>query len=164
MPISNSDIQFRLSGGSSNTDPNASLGGAMSSTAMGASLFDNVGSSEATSGRTEFRCVYVRNNDSTRTLSAARAFLTTVSSGGRATHDIASGAASVGNTEAATGAETTSPIGVTFSAPTTYATGIPLGDIPAGGFKSIWIRRTVPPGAAAGSDGFSISVSGDSPP
>lgn len=34
MAITSTDLQFRLSGGSANSDPDASLGGAISSTAL----------------------------------------------------------------------------------------------------------------------------------
>ena len=54
-----SDIQFRLTGGASNANPNTSLGGTTSSvqlsgTAMN-NLFDDVSSAEASSGDTEYR-------------------------------------------------------------------------------------------------------------
>ena len=61
MPIISTDIQYRLSGGSGNTDVNASLGGVKSSTSVGTglhNLFDVVSSAEASSGDTEYRCVY----------------------------------------------------------------------------------------------------------
>jgi hypothetical protein len=164
MPITNSEIVLRLSGGSGNTNANASLGGAKSSTAMPSSLFDTVASSEATSGRTEFRCVYVHNANATLTLSNARIWFTTQTTGGRASHSIALGSSPVNGTEQTVGAETTSPTSVTFLSPANFAEGIPLGSIPAGEHRAVWVRRTVPPGAATGSDGFTLSVSGDSPP
>ena len=59
MPIVSADIKYRLSGGASNSDQNASLGGVKSSNEASASLFDNVSSAEAVSGDTEYRCFYV---------------------------------------------------------------------------------------------------------
>ena len=59
-------IEYRLSGGAGNSSPAASLGGAMSSTAAtGSTLFDTVGSAEASAGDTEYRCIYVANTGTT---------------------------------------------------------------------------------------------------
>ena len=55
MPIVAGDIDFRLSGGAANSDVNASLGGAKSSTelvdATLHNLFDQVSGDEAQAGR-----------------------------------------------------------------------------------------------------------------
>ena len=58
--------------------------------------------------------------------------------------------------------ETTAPSAVSFSTPTTKATGLSLGDIPAGQVKAFWIRRTASNSAAKDADGATISVEGDS--
>lgn len=55
-------LEFRLTGGASNTDPNASLGGVMSSTQMPTNLFDDVQPDEATNGDTEYRAIDVYNS------------------------------------------------------------------------------------------------------
>lgn len=59
-------LEFRLTGGSTNTDPNASLGGVMSSTEVSSTpmnnLFDNVSPSEASSGDTEYRAIDIYNS------------------------------------------------------------------------------------------------------
>jgi hypothetical protein len=52
------------------------------------------------------------------------------------------GAFSAGGTVAS---ETFAPTGVTFSAPSSTAP-LTVGDIPASGYKGVWIRRTVPAG------------------
>jgi len=59
-------LEFRLTGGSANSDPDSSLGGRMSSvelsnTAMN-NLFDNVSPSEAQAGDTEYRMIDVYNS------------------------------------------------------------------------------------------------------
>lgn len=48
MAIIDSEIQYRLSGGASNSDPNASLGGVKSSTAWVNNMFDDVSAAQAT--------------------------------------------------------------------------------------------------------------------
>jgi len=61
-------VEFRLSGGANNTNPNGSLGGIMSTTTITSdvleNLFDNVRRNEALVGRTEYRCIYVINTTS----------------------------------------------------------------------------------------------------
>jgi len=59
-------LVFRLTGGVSNSDPNSSLGGVMSSSALSGTalnnLFDNVTPSEASAGVTEYRMIDVYNS------------------------------------------------------------------------------------------------------
>lgn len=59
-------LEFRLTGGSENSDPNASLGGAMSSTQLSETamnnLFDNVSPSEANDGDVEYRAIDIYNS------------------------------------------------------------------------------------------------------
>lgn len=61
-----SNLVFRLTGGASNSDPNASLGGVMSSNAISGTalnnLFDNVTPAEASAGATEYRMIDVYNS------------------------------------------------------------------------------------------------------
>jgi hypothetical protein len=59
-------LVFRLTGGASNSDPDASLGGVMSSTEISGTalnnLFDDVSPDEATSGSTEYRMIDIYNS------------------------------------------------------------------------------------------------------
>jgi hypothetical protein len=68
MGISASDISMVLSGGTSNTNPALSFGGQPSSTAIVAgvnNLFANVSATQAQAGYTDYRCIYVFNDNST---------------------------------------------------------------------------------------------------
>src|ERR1700678_3803574 len=59
------DVIYLLSGGASNTDPDASLGGLPSTTQVSVglnALFSQVANTEATSGGIRYRCIYVSNN------------------------------------------------------------------------------------------------------
>ena len=56
------------------------------------------------------------------------------------------------------------PTGVSFSAPTTFAGGLTIGDLAAGAHKAVWVRRTVNAGAAAYADSFTLRVQGDMNP
>lgn len=164
MPIASSDIQYRLSGGAANADPAASLGGAKSANAAAASIFDDVSSGEAAAGDAEYRCFYVHNAHATLTLTNARAWIQTNTPSPDTDMALALGNAAMNATETAVANESTAPTGPTFSAPSSYAGGIALGDIPPGQARAVWARRTVAPGAAVYADSFKVRVQGDTAP
>lgn len=176
MPIAGSDIVYRLSvvtasaGDTTSSTPAASLGDQVSTTVITpasiGNIFDDVSGAEATAGDIEYRCIFVLNNHATLTLLGANAYITSQVASG-ASIDIGLDPAAVSakgsaSAQAATIAnESTAPAGVTFSAPTS---GSPLviGDMAPGQVKAIWLRRTV--AAATGglnSDGFVMTVAGD---
>lgn len=170
MPIASSDLQMRLSGGAANSDPNASLGGVMSSTAVtsGASnnLWDDVSGSESSAGDIEYRGFYWRNGHGTLTLQSAVTWIDALTTSADTEFDIALAAEAVGATMASIADESTAPSSVTFSRPTSKATGLSIGNMAPGdgGRKGVWIRRTVNAGAAAASDSGSVRLEGDTNP
>lgn len=163
MAVLNTDIKYYLSGGAANSDPAASIGGAISSVEVTPStLWDDVGSDEASAGDVEYRCIYVKNTSGTDTLLSAKAWVPTNTPSTSTTVDIALGSAAVSATETAVANESTAPSGPTFSAPTDKASGLTIGDLAAGAYKAIWVRRTVTAGAGAyNNDGYTLSVGGD---
>lgn len=172
MAIVAGDILFRLSGGAANSNPNLSLGGAISSTAAGTNIFDNVSSAEASSGDTEYRCIYVKNNHGTLTLTTAKIYISNPNGSGGAyagdTITVGAGTSAVGGTEqdvttfSPIGTEGTAPVGVSFSAAASTGTAVSLGDITAGSHKAVWIKREIGAGATAFSNaGFTLTVFGD---
>lgn len=164
MPIVSTDIKFRLSGGASNTDPAAALGGDKSSTDAASTIFDDVSSAEATAGDIEYRCVYVHNNHGSLTLQGAKVWIQTQTPSADTDVAIGLGSSAVNGTEQTVANEGTAPTSVTFSAPSSFAGGLTIGDIPAGQHKAVWVRRTVNAGAAAASDSFALRVQGDTNP
>jgi hypothetical protein len=164
MAIASTDIQYRLSGGAGNTSPAASLGGAKSTTAAGASIFDDVSSAEAVAGDTEYRCVYVHNAHGSLTLVGAVLWIPANTPSASTTVDVGVGTSSVNGTETAVADESTAPSGVTFSAAASQGAAVALGDIPAGQSKAVWLRRTITAGAGAANDSFTIRVTGDTAP
>jgi hypothetical protein len=153
MPIASSDIKIFLSGGSGNTDPNASLGGVKSSTEVTDNtlnnLFDDVSGTESNAGDTEYRCVYVYNNHGTLSMQNTHVYISSNTSSADTTFDIALAGEGVNATAETVANENTAPVGESFSAPTTYAGGLDMGTIAAGQRYGLWIRRTVTAGAAA---------------
>lgn len=166
MPITSSDIKYYLSGGASNSDPNAALGGAISSTqitdATVANLFDNVSSAETTAGDTEYRCLYVKNTHATLTLQSAKVYINTNTPSGDTSAEIGLGTSAVNGTEQTVANESTAPSSVTFSTAAGVGNALSIGNIPAGQHKAIWVKRIVNAGAAAyNADSVIIRVEGD---
>ena len=163
MAIISTDIQYRLSGGASNSDTALSLGGVKSSTAA-SNYFDDVSSTEASAGDTEYRCVYVHNNHGTLSLIGAKVFIQTNTPSSDTDIAIGLGSSAINGTEQTVADESAAPTGVSFSAPTTFAGGLAIGDLAAGAHKAVWVRRTVNAGAAAYADSFTLRVQGDTNP
>lgn len=169
MPIASGDIDYFLSGGAANSDPNASLGGARSTATevtdnVDNNLFDDVSGAEHTAGRVEYRCVYVKNSHGSLTLTGAVVWIASDTSGADSDLSIAVGTAAVNGTEQGPLAnETTAPSGVSWSdAAVSRATGLALGDLPAGQHKAVWLRRTISAGSTPqAADTCSIQAGGD---
>jgi hypothetical protein len=166
MPITSTDLKFHLSGGAANSDPNAALGGAISTTqivdATVANLFDNVGSAESAAGDTEYRCFYVKNTHATLTLQAAKVYIQTNTPSADTSAEIGLGTSAVNGTEQTVANESTAPSAVTFSSAAGSGNALSIGNIPAGQHKAIWLKRIVNASAAAyNSDSVIIRVEGD---
>lgn len=163
MPIAEADIKIYLSGGSANSDPNASLGGAISTTelvdASLHNLFDVISSAEASSGDTEYRCIYVKNTHGSLTWQNV---VTWISTQATATVAIALGGAGINGTAETIADESTAPTGESFSNPANQGAGLSIGNMAAGDHFPIWVRRTVVSGQTAlSSDTAVLSFSGD---
>ena len=157
MPIVASDLKIYLSGGSSNSDPNASLGGVMSTTTEVTdntthNLFDQVSGTESNAGDTEYRGVYLKNTHGSLSAQNTHVYISSNTGSADTTIDIALAGEGVNATMETIANENTAPVGETFSAPTTYAAGLDMGTIAAGQRYGLWIRRTVTAGAAAVND------------
>ncbi len=158
MPIISTDIEYRLSGGLANADPNASLGGIKSATelvdATLHNLFDVVTGDEGAAGDTEYRCIYVHNAHATITLQNPVVWISQLTPSADDEVDIALDGAGVGNGSTTGVAEVvadeqTAPVGEVFTRPVTKGAGLAIADLAPGDSQAIWIRRTVDPGAAA---------------
>ena len=159
MTITSAQIQYRLSGGASNANANASLGGVKSSNAVPANLFDDVSGAESAAGDIEYRCFYIHNNNGTLTLQNAVIWIESNTTGNRIA--IGLGTSAVNGTEQTVANEDTAPTSVTFSQPANKGAGIALGNIPAGQHRAVWIRRTIAPGTGAANDSYLLRVEGD---
>lgn len=165
MAIVTGDIKFYLSGGAGNADPNASLGGLISSTEVSGTalnnIFDDVSGDESTPGDTEYRGIYVKNTHGSLTLQGAKLWLESEVGSG-ANIAIALAGEGLNGTMETIATESAAPVGESFTSPTTKGTGLSLGDIPFGQKYGFWLRRTV--GAATpaqAADGVTPRVEGD---
>ena len=166
MAIVAGDLKIYLSGGGSNTDPNASLGGVISSTEVvdntTHNLFDQVSGTESNAGDTEYRGVYLKNTHGSLTLQNTKVYISSNTGSADTTIDIALDGGATNATMETLTDESTAPSGETFTAPTTYAGGLSIGSLAAGEKKGLFIRRTVNAGAAAvNDDAVTIKYDGD---
>ena len=170
MAIATTDLIWRLSGGASNTDPAAALGGAMSTAGGGVitktktfnSIFDDVTGAEAAAGDIEYRCIYIHNEHATLTLSSAKVWIEANTTNTEI--DIGLDLAGKDGTADTIADESTAPDpAVTFAHNcTAYASGLSLGNLAAGEGYAIWIRRTITAGMTADDDeNFTLKIQGD---
>jgi hypothetical protein len=83
--IGSTNIEFLLSGGTNNSDPKKSTGGGPSSFPILGSvnnLFPDITSDEASSGKVDYRCFYIKNSDSSVTLYDTEVRVSAQNSGG----------------------------------------------------------------------------------
>ena len=165
MAIIASDIKFYLSGGNTNTDPNASLGWIISSTAVVDdtlnNLFDDVTGAQHIDGYTDYRCIYVKN-DSAETASNVRIFIDTNTI---AVDDIinigkdlswAGDGSTTWVADTIADEETAPDPAVTFTTAADYANWIQLGTMTAGQVYWVWVKRIVSAGSTAQADNEAV--------
>jgi hypothetical protein len=151
-----SDIQFRLSGGVTNTDPADALGDAMSTDDSGAiintvpgNLFADVNAAEASAGSTKHRCFYVYNAHETETWGNVGIWISGLTDAFDTEFDIGVDPAGVNGGATTIADEDDEPTGVSFFQPTEFLDSIGIGDIPPGEAQAIWVRRIVQPDATS---------------
>ncbi len=164
MPIAQSDMKIRLSGGAANAAPAASLGGAKSSVELAANIFDDVSAAEGAAGDVELRCVYVHNAHPSLTLGGAVLWISANTPSASTTLEVGVGTSAVNGTEPSVADENTAPSGVAFSTAASAETGVALGDIPAGQHRAVWVRRTVNANCPAVADTAQLRVTGTTAP
>ena len=169
MPIISTDIVYRLSGGASNVDPNASLGGARSTAGGGVittdvlnNVWDNVSGDDSAAGDTEYRCIYILNNHGSLTLTNPVVWIQSNTANANTDVNIGLGSSAVNGTEQTIANENAAPSAVTFSAAASKGAGIALTSLTFGQHRAIWIRRIVTLCASASNnDAYTLIVEGE---
>jgi hypothetical protein len=178
MAIAAADIKYLLSTtagaagySTAQANPNNSLGKYASTTQVvdnvTLNIFDVITGDENAASTVDYRCLFVLNDHATLTLFSAVLWISAEVASGASVAIGLEAAAPVPKGQAGAQAvtianELTAPAGVAFTAPTTKAGGLALGDIPAGYVRPFWIRRTAANTAAVDADGATWSVGGDS--
>jgi hypothetical protein len=147
------DLGMFLTGGSSNTDPNLSIGGNVSSTEITSdnlnNLFRRITESEAGSGITIYRCVALKNKNATQNMINAVFYMVfdTTSVDDLALYSKAQAAKNV--VETAVTNEFTAPTGsnISFIAALRRSSGLVLGNLAPTEYINVWMRVSVNPGA-----------------
>jgi hypothetical protein len=164
MAITATDIKFFLSGTGGTGD--TSLGGAIHATEVSATVnqfFDVVSGAESSAGDTEYRCLYVKNTHGSLTLYSAKVWISSNTPSTDTEITIGLGTAAVSATEQTVADESTAPSGVSFSTAASEGAALSIGDLVAGAYKAVWVKRVVSASAAAyTNDTFTITVRGDS--
>jgi hypothetical protein len=173
MTITSSEIKYYISGGTTNTNPALSIGGARSTVGGGEitsgvlnNVWSDIDATQAGAGSVKYRCIYVRNTNLEDTWTSPKIWLSSLTTSSDDEVDIGLGSSAVNGTEQSVANEDSAPTGgVTFSRPVSKATGLTLGStLTAGQHKALWIRRTVLSGAGQITNNFYILTSeGDSP-
>lgn len=166
MAIAASDIKWYFSqqGGEASS---GSLGGAIGTTEItddiDNNLFDDVSGDESAVGDTEYRCFYLKNSHGSLTLSGVKLWIQQETPGGDSV-DIALGTSGKNGTEQTIADEDTAPSGTSFIHPTSKSAGLNLGDLDAGDYYPIWVKRNVPASTSAyTANSFILRVEGDTP-
>jgi hypothetical protein len=164
MPIVAADIkEYKSTFSASGID---SLGGAITATEITDNtthnIWDLVSSAESSTGKTEYRCIYVKNTHGSLTLQSAKVWIQTQTPSTDTSIEIGLGSSAVNGTEQTVANENTAPSGVTFGTAAGEGNALSIGNIPSGQHKAIWIKRIVGAAAAAyNDDSYVISYSGD---
>lgn len=176
MAITAADIKFRLTvntgpgKSTAQADPNDSIGGFASSTeivdATLHNVFDKVTGDENAASESEYRTIYIENAHGSLPWEGVKVWLSAETAGGASAAIALDGTGVTTATSASAQAErlaneNTAPSGETFSAPTTKAAGLSVGDVPAGSGFAVIIRRTAANSAPLDLDGVTIRAEGD---
>ncbi len=174
MPIIEDDLIHRLSGGSTNTDPNLALGGAMSENIGGVIVsgtdnndMDDITSDEASTGIIIYHGYYYSNEVTSAVLTWIDPVFWIESQTSSGDTDVEIGIAiEAKNVAIVTIAneETPPSPGISFQTPTNKASGIIIGSLDQDDFRGHWIKYAVPEGSGSTIDTYTIEAEGDTLP
>jgi len=165
--ITAAELKWYLSGGSGNTNPAASLGGAISTTeVVPSTLWDTVTGDEASAGDVEYRWIYIKNTSANVTGLTNTFLWILTNTPGADTIEIAKCDGGVNHAPDVRASEsiTVTDITAAFAAPDSkvHANVLSLGTLAANDYFAIALRRTVPASCAAyNSNSFTLKVEGD---
>ena len=118
MPIVSGNLDKLLTGGASNSDPNLSIGGDVSTTELvnnaKNNLFDLVSAQEAEDGMTDYRCEALENAHASLTHKGAKVWVRQNTTSGDTAVSIGASAQGINSAPTAISDDSTAPSGVTL--------------------------------------------------
>lgn len=149
------DIQYFYSGGGAAA---TSLGGAITATqvtqAAGENLFANVGSAEAVSGSTKYRCIYLKNNGIVSY--TVGLYLATTTPSNETRIYFGNGTSAVNVSEQSVANEDTEPSGVLWVERLVDYNSLTIATLAPGDTKAIWFKRVVSANAGGSAQDYFI--------
>ena len=146
MSIISTDLLYLLSGGASNNNPNASLGGVVSSVEVVDNtlnnLFDDVSGDEHEAGDTEYRAIFIKNNHGTDTAYNVKIWIESNTTAADDSIQIGK-EADFGSPIQTIVNESTAPVAIDFSTADGQVNAISIGDMAASQVIGIWVKRIV---------------------
>ena len=140
------------------------LGGRVSSTPLprlNRKVFEDVTLAQARAGLTEYYCFYVKNNNATKPLEDGHIYIKTETPSPSSHCELAMGSSPISVAEPVIASKTTRPNAVFSRASEAQPLSF-SGNLPAGGFRSVWLSRTIAPNAeGTASDTVEFVVVGD---
>lgn len=162
MAIAATDIKKLLSGGASNADPNASLGGVISSTEIVDNTINNLfayaPASESEAGSAKYRAFFIKNTHATLTAIDVKIYISSNTPSADTEVKIALADEAVGTDTIETIVnEDTAPSGPTFVTADGIGNALTVGDVAPGEMKGIWVKWTITAGATSVNDVMTIT-------
>ncbi|MDD3711677.1 MAG: hypothetical protein PHP37_03705 [Patescibacteria group bacterium] len=154
--IETTNLKYYLSGGAGNTDPNASIGGVISSTEVADNnlhnLFAKVKWQESEVGSEKYRAIFIKNEHASLTWEDVVAFIKSQSTSDDTSIEI--GVCDEGKNQAieVIDDEDTAPDSVVFKSGVGIVNGVSVGDLEKNDYIGIWVKRVVNQGASAKGD------------
>jgi len=173
MPILESDLIHRLSGGPTNTDPNLSLGGAISTVVGGIIVsdtdnndMDDITSTEALAGIVIYHGYFYKNEITSAALTWISPVFWIESQTSSGDTDVSIAIADEAKNLAIEiiANEETAPSGPSFTSPANKAAGIAIDSLDQNDFRGHWIRYNVNAAASSTVDQYTIKAEGDTLP
>ena len=169
MAVTETDIEYRLTGAANNADQSKSLGGVVSSSVVTSgspgAVYSDITGDQARLGHTAYRGLALFNkDDGGSAFSNVKLFIEQVSTSSDVDYKITKTKNGVNSAlETVLANESTRPSGINdsdFVAPASAdaATAIDLGNIPANQYYGIWIKR-VNVAQSTASSSFSVIIS-----
>ncbi|MDD2815459.1 MAG: hypothetical protein PHP00_06925 [Thiotrichaceae bacterium] len=123
------------------------------------SLFDDIAGIESLQGNTDYRCFYVKNEDSS-THSAIKLWCSQQPVGDDVIQLGFAAATGVNDIAVSIDNDTTAPAGVSFVATNSEATALNIGTLAAGEYIAVWQKRSITAATrAAVADNFELTLS-----